>query len=970
MTYTQVEPDGPTTLLDEDRDANLLKKAVTLQLAGDFQTAASAYEEILAGQPNNVSALGNLGSLWAAQGNEKEAETLYRRVLELRPNDADTLNNLANLMMSRGDFDGAEAAYRAALRSNPTLPAVLGNFSELLVRQNNVKGALEYCAKALAADPTMLVAQVRMASLLLADDQVDEARKLVDAVLDSHPENASALCILGDILADADDVGPAEEAYQRAAVSQPDWAEPLQKFAALKAETSDPEASVRVAPAALEREPGNASVLRDLGNTSLNMGDLEKAQIFFEKSWAIDPLDWPTGLHLGNLHYGAGRPAEALQYFEHADRLNPKSYEILLCMAMCHQQLKHQNRAEADLQKLIHDFPGRAEAHKALGNAHYIRNLYEASVVEYEKARAIDADDVETVVLLAVSHMEAGNNAVAIELIDQGLEELPEWAFAHLVKGQALSHLGRMAEAIESGQKAYDLAEPGDVGTAMNVAGVFERSNKRKEALEIYRMVLRLDPDHGFALTRSVDLLLTLCEWDNYDEFVKGVLASTELAVENNRPLNVCVQDLQNFPITWPALVSAAKRSADMAEDQVRVDRKKANFTFDQRLNSWRSGNQRKLRVGWALPYTFRSSFPMLLKSVIERMDRQHFEVVGYSMQPGDSDFDRQYRAMFDSFRDLPEASPEIGAKMIYDDEIDVLIDVSGHTSINCQPVMAMRPAPVQAHMLGYGITTGSDYIKYLVTDPVWMQPRYREHCTETMVYMPDSWFVGYRPEVSEKAFTRAELDLPDDAFVFCSFNQPFKFEPSIFDIWMRMLKRVEGSVLWLGAWDESTRANLTKEALARDVDADRIIFGIIVSHGDHMARLRHADLLLDTRFHGGGATTIDALWAGVPILSFRGDLPTSGNGTTMAHAIGAPEMAVDSMEAYEETGVALGLDRARHAALRAKVEANRLTHPLFNRDRYTRHLERGIGQMWEQTVAGGEGDLTVKPLASTTHDG
>ena len=272
--------------------------------------------------------------------------------------------------------------------------------------------------------------------------------------------------------------------------------------------------------------------------------------------------------------------------------------------------------------------------------------------------------------------------------------------------------------------------------------------------------------------------------------------------------------------------------------------------------------------------------------------------------------------------------------------------------------------------MLGYGITTGSDYIKYLVTDPVWMQPRYREHCTETMVYMPDSWFVGYRPEVSEKAFTRAELDLPDDAFVFCSFNQPFKFEPSMFDIWMRMLKRVEGSVLWLGAWDESTRANLTKEALARDVDADRIIFGIIVSHGDHMARLRHADLLLDTRFHGGGATTIDALWAGVPILSFRGDLPTSGNGTTMAHAIGAPEMAVDSMEAYEETGVALGLDRARHAALRAKVEANRLTHPLFNRDRYTRHLERGIGQMWEQTVAGGEGDLTVKPLASTTHDG
>jgi predicted O-linked N-acetylglucosamine transferase (SPINDLY family) len=493
------------------------------------------------------------------------------------------------------------------------------------------------------------------------------------------------------------------------------------------------------------------------------------------------------------------------------------------------------------------------------------------------------------------------------------------------------------------------------------MAGILEHAGKRYEALAIHRMVLRQDPDHWLAVKRSVDLKLTLCDWNDYDDFVKGVLEPIESAVENSQPLNLCVQDLQNLPITWPALASAAKRSADMAEDQVRVDRKKANFTFDQRLNSWRSGNQRKLRVGWALPYTFHHSFPMLLKTVIERMDRQNFEVVGYSIRPGDTYFDRQYRGTFDSFRDIPAASPEISAKMIYDDEIDVLIDVTGHTSINCQAVMAMRPAPVQAHMMGYANTTGSEYIDFLVTDPVWMQPKYRELCTETMVYLPDSFFVGYRPEISEQTFSRAELNLPEGAFVFCSFNQPFKFEPSMFDVWMHMLKRIEGSVLWLGAWDEATRANLTKEALGRDVDPSRLVFAKIENHSTHLSRLSQADLMLDTRFHGGGATTIDALWAGVPILTCHGEIPNSGNGTTLANAMGLPEMAVGSLEEYEELAVDLAKNPARYADLRAAVGRNRLTHPLFDQDRYTRHLEQAVQLMWEQKVNNESGDIVVR---------
>ena len=858
----------------------LLNRAVNFQRAGDVDAAVADYDRILAQQPDHVAALPNLGILRAADGEPAEAERLYQRVLEISPGDADTLTNLANLNASRGDLAGAERNYRAALTINPALPAALANFAELLSRPGRHRPSSRFLCQGPCGRPHLAGGPGAHGVPAAGGRPRCKGANNAGEILEDHPSEASAWCLMGDYYGDAGNDQAAEEAHRKAAALRPTWARPLQQIAMLAAGRGDLPRAVTVALRAMAREPKNASVLRDVGFIMTRLDELSKARQLLEKSWAIDPTDWQTAHHLGNLHYVAGQPAAALKFFERADDLNPNSYEILLDIALCRQQLGELDRSEAELRALVVDHPNRAEVHKALGLVFYSRNIFSAAVAQYEVALEIDPDDLETTVQLAAAHMENSANELAVELTEKALAISPGMGFAHRVQAQALSNINRMKEAVAAVRGAADLAGPQDIGTLMTMAGIFERAGKRPESLETYRLIVKLDPDNSFAGTRTVDLQLTLCDWRNYDDFVDGVLRSIAAAVETHQPLNLCVQDLQNLPIAWSALASAAVRSAEMAEEQVSGLRKRTTFKFDQRLSQWRAGERRRVRLGWALPYTFFHSFPMLLKSVIERLDREQFEVFGYSIRPGDTDFDRLYRGTFDHFRDIPAASPEISGQQIYDDEIDVLIDVTGHTSINCQAVMAMRAAPVQAHMLGYSITTGSEYIKYLVTDPVWMQPRYREHCTETMVYLPDTWFVGYRPEISPQTYTRAELNLPEDGFVFCSFNQPFKFEPSMFDIWMRMLKRVPGSVLWLGAWDVSTRDNLMREALARDVDPERLIFADLYGHAAHLSRLRQADLLLDTRFHGGGATTIDALWAGVPILTLRGDLPTSGNGT------------------------------------------------------------------------------------------
>jgi predicted O-linked N-acetylglucosamine transferase (SPINDLY family) len=266
--------------------------------------------------------------------------------------------------------------------------------------------------------------------------------------------------------------------------------------------------------------------------------------------------------------------------------------------------------------------------------------------------------------------------------------------------------------------------------------------------------------------------------------------------------------------------------------------------------------------------------------------------------------------------------------------------------------------------MFGFSFTCGGEYMDYLLTDHAWMPKRLANLCIEDLVYLPDSMMIGNRMPVSDQTFTRADMGLPDDGFVLCNFNQTFKIEPSIFSVWMNMLRRIPDSVLWLGGWDETAVQNLRREAEARGVAGQRLIFADVLSHPEHLSRLSLADLAVDNRYHGGGATSIDALWAGVPLLTCQGETPASGNGKSLALAIGVGEMVVDSMAEYEETGVALARDSQRYQALRRKVENNRHGSALFNPALYARHLEMAIELMWERTVAGMSGDIEVPRYA------
>jgi predicted O-linked N-acetylglucosamine transferase (SPINDLY family) len=298
-------------------------------------------------------------------------------------------------------------------------------------------------------------------------------------------------------------------------------------------------------------------------------------------------------------------------------------------------------------------------------------------------------------------------------------------------------------------------------------------------------------------------------------------------------------------------------------------------------------------------------------------------------------------------------------AEKIQAEEIDILIDVSGYTQNHRMGVLARKPAPLQVQYLGYPGTLGAPTIDYIIADRMLIPEDQRQYYTENVVYLPDS----YQPNDSGRARPqnapgRSACGLPElpgggRPFVFCNFNHSYKITPAMFAVWMRILGKVEGSVLWLLESNSQCSENLRREAAAHGVAGQRLIFAPQTSQDNHMARLQLADLCIDTLPYNAHTTGSDALWAGVPLVTCRGQSFAGRVAASLLAAIGLPELVTDSMDAYEKLIVALAGNPARLQSLRRKLADNRLGAPLFDTDRYRRHIESAYITMWEMSQRG-----------------
>jgi predicted O-linked N-acetylglucosamine transferase (SPINDLY family) len=538
---------------------------------------------------------------------------------------------------------------------------------------------------------------------------------------------------------------------------------------------------------------------------------------------------------------------------------------------------------------------------------------------------------------LAIVRRAQGDTEAALDSYRRAIALRPDFVEAHCNLGNVLHALGRLDEAEAALRSGLSLA-PSDAEIHNNLAGILAERGKYDEAIELYAKAVALQPDFAEALSNLADARRKVCDWRN---FADDEAACRDLVRRDVRGIN---------PAQFLSLTASAAEQAQCARRHAAAIARGAAALPPPARRS-----RERLRIGY-LSGDFREHpVAELAVDLFERHDRDRFDVSGYSFGPKDgSGMRRRLMETLDQFIDISTQSHAEAANRIRADGIDVLVDLTGLGSGARTAILAARPAPIQVNFLGFLGTMGAGFIDYIIADPVVLPMTEQPFFDERIVHLPDCFMPSdTRSASGEQMPTRAQCGLPEQGFVFCCFNRASKITPALFDVWMGLLQTVRGSVLWLLESAPGVMRNLRREAAARGVAVDRLVFARHVPLPEHLARQRLADLFLDTLPCNAQAMANLALGAGLPLLTCSGDRFIGRCAASQLRAAGLPELVTHTLEEYEQLAARLATDSTLLSEFRHRVLTARGTAPLFDTVRYARHLEAAYQRMWDIWATG-----------------
>jgi predicted O-linked N-acetylglucosamine transferase (SPINDLY family) len=547
-------------------------------------------------------------------------------------------------------------------------------------------------------------------------------------------------------------------------------------------------------------------------------------------------------------------------------------------------------------------------------------------------------ENTDALHLLGVMACQIGKHEAALGFFERAIKTAPGWAILYCSRGVALKALRQYARAIESFDRAVAL-DARYADAYYNRANLYMQIKRFDCALADYERVEQLQGGHDYLEGQRLFAQASIFDWSDF--------AARRRRLEE--------QIAQGRKAIGPFFLLALSGEAAMQKRAAEIYVENECPAPEERMRFAQHAPREKIRIGYFSPDFRAHAIGYLTAEIFERHDRDRFEIYGFSYGPQTGDaVERRIAAAMDQFLEVGSRSDEQIASLGREFEIDVAIDLAGHTFGGRPKIFAYGAAPVQVSYLGHPGTSGAPYIDYLLADERLIPAAQREFYTEKIAYLPDCFQpTDTRQLVAATETTRADEGLPESGFVYCCFNNGCKIQPEVFDLWMEILLGVEGSVLWLAEENERARNNLRREAVARGLSAERLVFCRRVSAAEHLSRQRLADLFLDTYPFNAGATANSALWAGLPVLTRGGEVFASRMGMSLLHALKIPELIAGSAEQYVERAVALGHAPQRIAELKARLRQSRSASPLYEMRRFTRNLESLYSAMHARAQAG-----------------
>jgi len=585
--------------------------------------------------------------------------------------------------------------------------------------------------------------------------------------------------------------------------------------------------------------------------------------------------------------------------------IRPDDPEVFYNRGVALQKLGRFNEALASCERALEVRPEYSKALNNRGVTLLGLKCFEEALASCEKALAIKSDYVE----------------------------------ALINRGNILQELGRFAEALASYERA--LAMRPDYAEALYNRGmIFKRLGRFKDALTSLEQAIACKPNLKFALNGLADCAMKLCDWSLLETLSGKVHRHAGEPETGSNEAKQIVSPFFYLGYCGDAL-SQLKCATKYTEERIPVLPKP--LWHD---TIWHND---RIKIGYLSADFRQHPSAQLVVELFERHDRTRFDVIGVSYGPDDrSEMRRRLINGFDEFHDVRSVSDREVAQLLNRMQVDIIVDLTGYTE-HCRPeILSYRPAPIAVLFLGYPGTMGATFMDYVIADKVVAPFDQQPFFTEQIVHLPDSYLVNSQRKIAAETPNRRAAGLPEEGFVFCCFNNSYKISGKVFEVWMRLLSQIDGSVLWLMATNGAPSDRLRAEAMKRGINPARLVFAERQPLARHLARYRLADLFLDTLPYNAHTTASDALWAGVPVLTCYGTSFQGRVAASVLNAVGLPELVTADLEEYEALALRLATEPLLIADLKARLERNRQACPLFDVDRFRRHIESAYTTMWE----------------------
>ena len=733
--------------------------------------------------------------------------------------------------------------------------------------------------------------------------RIEDALVSFKQVVSLNPNYPEGLNNLGTILKDHGKFDEALEVYNQALVLKPDYADCHYNKGIILQEQGKFDEAIAFYDKALLINPNYTECYYNKGIALEAQGKINEAIWLYKKTLLLNPEHEKAYNNLGTIHYDLGNFDESISLYNQALKIKP-------------------------------DY---AEAYYNIGVVLKDQGQLEKALLSYNEALKINPNFAEVYNNIGLYQAEQGDLKESWAMFQKALALKPDFAEVYNNLGNVKVAQKDLNEALAMFQKALTIA-PYHHEALTNLANIYELQGKRKESIEACNKALVLKPDFEIARAKKLYQQARLCDWDG---------------IANDRDyiphLGITKQIIDPFSLL--ALDDEPERHRKRSEVFANDKFKQNPLPFDFKANS----GLRPIRIGYFSADFKEHVVSRLIAPILERHNRNDFQVYGYSIkQTQEDDFKKRLVQSFDVFRDVSQINDKEVAQLAREDKIDIAIDLNGYTQNARARIFAYRAAPVQISYLGYPGTLGALFMDYIIADRNLIPEASQLFYSEKPIYLPNTYMpTDNTYKITTQSLSREELGLPKDSFVFCVINNSYKITPQIFDIWTRLLKKVDRSVLWLLSPDNDVKLNLIKEASARGISSDRLVFVNAKPYDQYIAQFSKADLFLDTFTYNAGATANHALWSGLPIVTKIGKSYTSRMAASMLNAIGLSELVTTTEKEYEDLILDLATNPKKLSEIRERLSKNRLSEPLFDTELYIKHLEEGYRRVYENYAKG-----------------